>query len=85
MVLRLELRLTVDVVTTVRVTHVQKLIYVQIDLAPLVTPQAVFQEGVRTVRQRTESNVHHGRKTITALKGLALIKDVCPLMGGWGF
>ena len=74
-----------DVVTTVRVTHVQKLIYVQIDLAPLVTPQAVFQEGVRTVIQRTQSNVHHGRKTITALQGLALMKVVCPLMGGWGF
>ncbi len=81
MVLRLEIRLTVDVVTTVRVTHVQKLIYVQIDLAPLVTPQAVFQEGVRTVIQRTQSNVHHGRKIIMR----TLMKDVCPLMGGWGF
>jgi len=80
-VLRLEIRLTVDVVTTVRVTHVQKLIYVQIDLAPLVTPQAVFQEGVRTVIQRTQSNVHHGRKIIMR----TLMKDVCPLMGGWGF
>ena len=81
MVLRLEIRLTVDVVTTVRVTHVQKLIYVQIDLAPLVTPQAVFQEGVRTVIQRTQSNVHHGRKIIMR----TLMQDVCPLMGGWGF
>ena len=81
MVKLVEDRLTVDVVMTVRVTHVQKLIYVQIDLAPLVTPQAVFQEGVRTVIQRTQSNVHHGRKIIMR----TLMKDVCPLMGGWGF
>ena len=81
MVKLVEDRLTVDVVMIVRVTHVQKLIYVQIDLAPLVTPQAVFQEGVRTVIQRTQSNVHHGRKIIMR----TLMKDVCPLMGGWGF
>ena len=76
----LEIRLTVDVVTTVRVTHVEKLIYVQMTW-PLGDPSGCVSGGCANCDQRTQANVHHGRKIIMR----TLMKDVCPLMGGWGF
>ena len=47
----------------------------------LLIPQFVTLAVVRTVAEVLQLNVLHGLRIIT----MALMKDVCPLMGGWGF
>ena len=73
---------TVDVVTIVRVTHVREVeICAELTWSPLVTPQTVFQEGVRTVSTANPSNVHHGRKIIMQDADEGCV----PIDGGLGF
>ena len=67
-------------VMIVRVYFVAVLRVVQV--FPGRTLQTVFRVVVIIVGRIIQpKNVRHGLKIIT----LALIKDVCPLMGGWGF
>ena len=47
----------------------------------LLIPQFVTLAVVRTVRLTPQLNVLHGLRIIIR----ELMKDVCPLMGGWGF
>ena len=71
-------------VMIVRVYFVAMLRVVQV--FPGRTLQTVFRVVVIIVGRIIQpKNVRHGRKTITALQGLALMQGVCPLMGGWGF
>ena len=75
---------TIAHVTLAEMWRFVRIVWVQVVQVQLI-PQFVTLVGVRTVKLTPQLNVLHGRKTITVLSKMALIKDVCPLMGGWGF